>query len=58
MATSQHTSETIPARVIAAYSDAELDKYLDDHRLGNGGATIVDVEDPENLPEGFIQRLR
>lgn len=58
MATSQHTSETIPARVIATYSDAELDKYLNDHRLGNGGPTIVNVEDPENLPESFIERLR
>jgi hypothetical protein len=63
MATSQHTSETISARAIAAYSDAELDKYLDEHehRLAGGGATVVDIddiEDSENLPKSFIQRLR
>ncbi|SPQ20562.1 d69b2386-a171-44d6-8e59-52cca8eefe89 [Thermothielavioides terrestris] len=42
---------------IIAYSDDELDRYLDEHRL-DGGAIDVDVDDPENLPESFIQRLR
>lgn len=45
------------AHEIAAFSDIELDQYLDEHRLGSGGVDI-DVEDPENLPESFIQRLR
>lgn len=58
MALPQHTSHTISARVMAAYSDAKLDKYFDEHRLAGGAATIVVVEDPENLPESFIQRLR
>ncbi|KAL8642310.1 MAG: hypothetical protein Q9228_000988 [Teloschistes exilis] len=40
------------ARDIAAYSDAELDRYLEE----NG--RFVDVEDPENLPDDFIQRLK
>jgi len=56
MALSQHTSRPIPAHVIAAYSDTELDQYLDEHRRGE--VTDVNVEDWENLPESFIQRLR
>ncbi|KAI3328348.1 hypothetical protein F4824DRAFT_483723 [Ustulina deusta] len=42
---------------LAAFSDVELDRYLDEHRL-QCGARIVEVEDPENLSESFIQRLR
>ncbi|KAK3333490.1 hypothetical protein B0T19DRAFT_127539 [Cercophora scortea] len=58
MACSRDTSPTIRAHVIAAYSDAELDRYLDEHRLEGGGAAVVDVEDWENLPQSFIQRLK
>ncbi|KAF2185518.1 hypothetical protein K469DRAFT_726674 [Zopfia rhizophila CBS 207.26] len=39
-------------RDLAAYSDAELDQYLEE------SGRVVEVEDPENLPENFIQRLR
>ncbi|KAF2191913.1 hypothetical protein K469DRAFT_735781 [Zopfia rhizophila CBS 207.26] len=39
-------------RDLAAYSDAELDRYLEESRR------VVEVEDPENLPDSFIQRLR
>ena len=55
---------------IAGYSDAELDQYLE----ANGRSAFfwkfmisemlrfkhrnVRVEDPENLPDCFIQRLR
>ncbi|KAH8747275.1 hypothetical protein F5883DRAFT_653602 [Diaporthe sp. PMI_573] len=58
MASTQNSSRRVLARVIAAYSDVELDQYLKKCRLQGGGATVVDVEDPENLPESFIQRLR
>ncbi|KAL2256003.1 hypothetical protein VTK26DRAFT_2362 [Humicola hyalothermophila] len=37
---------------LATYSDAALDRYLEE----NG--RIVSVQDPQNLPESFIQRLR
>ncbi|KAI1733524.1 hypothetical protein F4680DRAFT_454864 [Xylaria scruposa] len=57
MASSEYTSQTISARDIVAYSDAELDQYLEEHGL-EGGAIHVDVKDPENLPPSFIQRLR
>ncbi|KAJ9137658.1 hypothetical protein NKR23_g8955 [Pleurostoma richardsiae] len=40
------------AREIAAYDDAELDRYLEE------SGRLVRVQDPENLPESFIQRLR
>ncbi|KAI0534153.1 hypothetical protein GGR58DRAFT_505568 [Xylaria digitata] len=42
---------------LVSLGDAELDQYLEEHRL-EGGAVTVDVEDPGNLPESFIQRLR
>jgi hypothetical protein len=38
--------------------DAELDSYLEQHRRDDGVAVDIEVEDPENLPESFIQRLR
>ncbi|TVY64159.1 hypothetical protein LSUE1_G008648 [Lachnellula suecica] len=40
------------ARDIAAYNDIELDQYLE----ANG--RCIKVQDPENLPEDFLQRLR
>jgi hypothetical protein len=45
------------ANDVAAFGDAELDQYLQGSRLTRGVA-IVQVEDWENLPESFIQRLR
>ncbi|KAI0541774.1 hypothetical protein GGR58DRAFT_386548 [Xylaria digitata] len=42
---------------IVSFTDVELDKYLEERRA-QCGITVVDVEDPENLPESFIQRLR
>lgn len=57
MAASQHTSGRILAHDLAAYTDAELDQYLDEHTT-EGGPTVVDVADPENLSSDFIQRLR
>ncbi|KAI1124122.1 hypothetical protein F5Y10DRAFT_37375 [Nemania abortiva] len=45
------------ARELAALSDPDLDRYLEEHR-GRSGVTYVSVQDPENLPESFIQRLR
>jgi hypothetical protein len=61
MAASHHTTGKILARDITAFTDAELDQYLDqyleEHSL-EGGATAIDVADPENLPPSFIQRLR
>ncbi|OJD28529.1 hypothetical protein ACJ73_00056 [Blastomyces percursus] len=52
MSISPPGSPKLFARNITAYSDAELDRYLEDNR------GIVELEDPENLPETFIQRLR
>lgn len=57
MASSEDPAPKYFARDIAAYSDAELDQYLEEHRL-DGGAMAVEVEDPENLPQSFIERLR
>ena len=57
MASSECTPRKFYAHELAAYSDAELDQYLDEHRHGSG-PMVVEVEDPENLPEIFIQRLR
>jgi hypothetical protein len=48
---------TILAHDIVAFTDAELDQYLEDHTL-EGGATVIHVADPDNLPPSFIQRLR
>ncbi|KAI1170349.1 hypothetical protein F4777DRAFT_569465 [Nemania sp. FL0916] len=45
------------ASEVSAYSDAELDQFLDASRLPNGHR-VVTVQDPDNLPESFIQRLR
>ena len=50
-------ASSVLARDITAYNDAELDRYLEEHRGENGWVT-VDVKDPENLPKSFIQRLR
>jgi hypothetical protein len=58
MAPPQRSSGRVLARDIVAYPDTELNQYLEEHRLEGGGATVVHVEDPENLPETFIQRLR
>ncbi|KAF2757511.1 hypothetical protein EJ05DRAFT_486559 [Pseudovirgaria hyperparasitica] len=52
MACPERSSPKLFARDIAAYSDAELDRYLVEH------GRIVSVEDPDNLPDEFIQRLR
>lgn len=45
------------AREVVAFNDAELDRFLEENSL-NDGAMVVEVEDPENLPASFIQRLR
>ena len=45
-------ASSVLARDIAAYSDAELDRYLEEHR-GENGWVDVDVKDPENLPESL-----
>jgi hypothetical protein len=57
MASSESISRKYFARDVVAYSDAELDQYLEECCV-DGGPMVVDVEDPENLPETFIQRLR
>ncbi|POS72348.1 hypothetical protein DHEL01_v209259 [Diaporthe helianthi] len=51
------TSPKLFARELVAFSDAQLKQYLEDHRL-DGGAMFIEVEDPQNLPPSFIQRLR
>lgn len=57
MAASEDLPAAIYAHDLVALSDIELDQYLEKSRLENG-ITTVDLEDPENLPESFIQRLR
>ncbi|KAH8745905.1 hypothetical protein F5883DRAFT_263302 [Diaporthe sp. PMI_573] len=57
MASSGCTSRKIFACEIVAYNDAELDQYLEEHCV-DGGVVDVDVQDPENLPPSFIERLR
>ncbi|KAF2964035.1 hypothetical protein GQX73_g9536 [Xylaria multiplex] len=57
MASSECNPRRILARTLVSLNDAELDHYLEEHRL-EGGAVSIDVEDPKNLPESFIQRLR
>ncbi|KAF2188832.1 hypothetical protein K469DRAFT_765828 [Zopfia rhizophila CBS 207.26] len=52
MTSSPPLSPKLFARDLAAYSDAELNRYLEE------SGRVVEVEDPENLPEDFIQRLR
>ena len=54
---SEQAPRKLLARNIVAFNDAELDQYLEESRKESGVRT-VDVEDPENLPEGFIDRLR
>ncbi|KAI0864160.1 hypothetical protein F4860DRAFT_511016 [Xylaria cubensis] len=45
------------AREIAAYSDAELDTFLQES-MRKHGVQLIDVEDPESLSETFINRLK
>ncbi|KAK8095044.1 hypothetical protein PG997_001729 [Apiospora hydei] len=45
------------ARDVAAYNDAELDAFLEESKRRHG-AYVVDVADPENIPDEFITRLR
>jgi hypothetical protein len=57
MSDCKDTDTKIRARGLVAYTDAELSRYLEAHQL-EGGAIAVEVDDPENLPEDFFQRLR
>ncbi|KAK4139367.1 uncharacterized protein C8A04DRAFT_40783 [Dichotomopilus funicola] len=54
--------EALPSKIRAAdlvvLSDTALGSYLNEDRLDGGVAICIDVEDPENLPESFIQKLR
>ena len=52
MANDTNEDEALLARDLVAFSDVELDDYLD------RTAHKVTVSDPENLPESFINRLR
>jgi hypothetical protein len=57
MASALDAPSSLLARDLVAYSDAQLDQYLAEHTQ-EGGAVLIKVADPENLPESFIQRLR
>lgn len=57
MTSSGCTSRKIFACEIVDYNDADLDQYLEEHCV-DGGVVDVDVQDPENLPPSFIERLR
>lgn len=45
------------ARDVAEYSDAELNQFLDESKRRHG-MYVIDVSDPENLPDSFFHRLR
>ncbi|KAK8077066.1 hypothetical protein PG996_003236 [Apiospora saccharicola] len=45
------------ARDVAEYSDAKLDEFLEKSK-GRHGMYVIDVSEPENLPDSFINRLR
>lgn len=57
MASPKSTTRKYFASEVVAYSDAELDRYLEANSLDDG-AMVIEVEDPQNLPASFIQRLR
>lgn len=57
MASPMFTSRQVFARDLVSVTDAELDLYLEEHRLEDG-APDIDLEDPENLLDIFNQRLR
>lgn len=50
-------SKLLFAKEIAALTDRELDRYLDECR-DDAGVVIVAVKDPENLLKSSIERLR
>ncbi|KLJ13206.1 hypothetical protein EMPG_11860 [Blastomyces silverae] len=52
MASPEPNRPKLFARDIISYTDSELDQYLKDN------SRIVTVQDPQNLTEEFIQRLR
>ncbi|QSS54251.1 hypothetical protein I7I53_01747 [Histoplasma capsulatum var. duboisii H88] len=52
MAYPEFSSQKLRTCDIVAYDDVELDEYLE--RTGR----VVYVQDPENLPDSFLQRLR
>lgn len=45
------------ARELVSYDDDQLDQYLRGH-THDDKLTLVEVEDPKNLPQSFIERLR
>ncbi|KAK8038499.1 hypothetical protein PG993_006910 [Apiospora rasikravindrae] len=45
------------ARDVARYNDAELEEFLQESK-NRHGMYVIDVSDPENLPQDFINRLR
>lgn len=51
------TQRLLLASEVVAFTDAELDQYLEASRLPNGDR-MVQVVDPDNLPDIFINRLR
>lgn len=54
--------EALPQKIraadLVALSDTGLGRYLEEHRLDGGVGIHIDVEDPENLPGSFIEKLR
>ncbi|POR36866.1 Uncharacterized protein TPAR_02932 [Tolypocladium paradoxum] len=58
--------QRLTASVVATFSDEELDRFLEaSTRQGSGGPTglgntfvLIDIQDPQNLPASFIDRLR
>ncbi len=57
MTDQEPTPEKRYARELVAMSDAELNSYLDRH-CSASGLIVLEVHDPENMPDSLIQRLR
>ncbi|KAI0548078.1 hypothetical protein F4679DRAFT_585836 [Xylaria curta] len=57
MANTGNEPRKLLAREIAAYSDAKLDNLLQES-MRRHGVQIIEVEDPENLSETFINCLK
>lgn len=45
------------ARDIAGLSDPDLDRYLEENSCPKTGTIYIAVQDPQDLPDDFDQRL-
>ena len=48
---------SVLAHNITTYNNAEFNRYLEEYHSKNGWV-IINIKNPENLPENFIQRFK